>query len=268
MKNTIRFALFFGVFSLLSMTVVHQSHAGVVYIDLFNTEQYLTVQKPAAGNSRSVTNTISSPTSIGGFRTVRLSITNATGTTNPITSFEVGLGTATLSSPNQHRPSFEIIWGGAGGTSGLGGVDVMGGLTNATLANTFVSYGLLASDRTNNTFTWRFTDVSNNIASYSSSFPEYPENEPPNPAIPYSISLASFVGAGSINWNSINFISLSGGGSPGFDVTFAAPLSVQVIPEPGTWAAAGLLLVAAVYIRWRRSRSLATRQAGDAVAAA
>lgn len=267
MKNTSRFALFFGIVSLLSVTVVHQSHAGVVYIDLLNTAQYLTVQKPAAGNSRSVTNTVSSLTSIGGFRTVRLSITNATGSTNPITSFEVGSGTASLSSPNQHRPSFEITWGGAGGTSGLGGVDVMSGLPYANLNNTFVKYSLLSSDRTNNTFTWRFTDVSNNIASYSSSFPEYPESDPPNPAIPYSISLASFAGAGSINWNSINFISLSGGGTPGFDVTFAAPFSTEVIPEPGTWAAAGLLLIAAVYIRWRRSRSLAA-QAEGAVAAA
>jgi hypothetical protein len=40
------------------------------------------------------------------------------------------------------------------------------------------------------------------------------------------------------------------------DLVLGAPFSVTAaaIPEPGTWAAAGLLLLTAVYIRWPFAR--------------
>jgi hypothetical protein len=163
-----------------------------------------------------------------------------------------------MNSPNSHTPSYELKWGGAGGTSGLGGVDVTGGASYFALDSTFVKFSLVTSDSTNNTFTWRFTDTANNVATYASS---YPENVDPNPAINYSIALSSFVGAGLVNWQSINFISLSGVGRAGYDVSFGAPFSVAVVPEPGTWAAASLLVLAALYARWRRSRSAANEDA-------
>lgn len=190
---------------------------------------------------------------------MRVGITSTNGSTNTPTQFEVSSGTAALNSPNNHTPSYELKWGGIGGTNGLGGVDVTGGATNFTLFNSFVNFSLTTSDSTNNTFTWTFTDTASNVATYSSSFPE---NVDPNPAINYSVGLALFSGAGLVNWQSINFISLSGGGRAGYDVSFGAPFSVAAgVPEPGTWAAASLLVLAALYIRWRRSRATLTEQA-------
>lgn len=197
---------------------------------------------------------------------MNLSIRATAGSLTQPTIFEVFSddNTVDLSSPSTHTPSYELKWGGVGGTNGLGGVDFTGGVSYFNLGNTFVRFSLLTSDSTNNTFTWSFTDTANNVATYTSSFPE---NMDPNPAIDYSIGLTSFSGAGLVNWQSINFITLSGTGRAGYDVSFSAPFSVAVVPEPGTWAAAGLLLLSALYVRWRRSRSLAA-QAEGAVAAA
>ncbi|MFM8230920.1 MAG: PEP-CTERM sorting domain-containing protein, partial [Chthoniobacterales bacterium] len=84
-----------------------------------------------------------------------------------------------------------------------------------------------------------------------------PYNSVTNPAQAYAISLNSFIGAGSINWSSINFITLSGGGISSLDMSLGGAFSVnaQPIPEPGTWAAAGLLVLTAFYIRRRRMRA-------------
>ena len=249
----------FGLTALLA-TFAHQAHAGVVtYIDLLDQDQLVEARRSTATNTVTTTSTVASSNSIGGFRTMAVSITSTNGSTNTPTSFEVAAGTAALNSPNNHIPRYELKWGGIGGTNGLGGVDITGGTPNFTLANTLVQFSLITSDSTNNTFTWKFTDTANNVATYVSSFPE---NVDPNPAINYSIALTSFVGAGLVNWQSINFISLSGVGRAGYDVSFGAPFSVAAgVPEPGTWAAAGLLVLSALYVRWRRSRSTSAEEA-------
>jgi hypothetical protein len=106
-------------------------------------------------------------------------------------------------------------------------------------------------------YTWTFRDTNNVTATYASTFPVNA-----TPSINYAISLADFANGGAIDWSSINFITLSGGGVPSLDLVLGAPFSVTAaaIPEPGTWAAAGLLLLTAVYIRWRRSRGAATQE--------
>jgi MYXO-CTERM domain-containing protein len=74
----------------------------------------------------------------------------------------------------------------------------------------------------------------------------------------YNIALSSFTGA--INWNSIDFITFSGGGVAELDLSMSAPFSMETtmmapVPEPGTWAAAALLAGLAGFIHWRRRRA-------------
>ena len=243
---------------LFLLAVARPSDAAVVtYIDLLDTAQLL------ATNNASVTNTVAAPNAIGGFRTMMMTTSGGNPFFGPaIFGVDDTVQDILLSTPVGATSFYEIKWGGAGGTAGLGGVDFTGGITNFTLNNSVVNFTLGYTDQPNN-FTWTFTDTSSNVASYTASFPQL---IPPNPAIDYAISLASFSGAGSVDWTSINFISLSGGGPISLDLTLNAPVSLAAgIPEPGTWAAAGLLLLTAVYVRWRRSRSVV---AEDAPAAA
>ncbi len=230
------------------------SEAGVVtYIDLLDTTQLI------ATNNASVTNTVAASNAIGGFRTMSLTTSGGNPLFGPaIFGVDGSAQEVLLSTPVSATSFYEIKWGGVGGTGGLGGVDFTGGITNFTLNNSVLNFTLGYTDQANN-YTWTFTDTSSNIASYTGSFPTL---IPPNPAITYAISLASFSGGGSVDWSSINFISLSGGGPISLDLTLNTPVSLAAgIPEPGTWAAAGLLLLTAVYIRWRRSRATSTEEA-------
>jgi hypothetical protein len=209
--------------------------AGVVtYIDLLDSAQALT---------NSSTNTIVSANSIGGYRTMALSVT---GSAFPPTFLYVDDTSQQLSlaTPGTRVPSFEVKWGGAGGTNGLGGIDMTGGATNFTLFNSFLNFTIEADLATS--VTWTFIDTLNNVASYAQAIPA-------NPAITYAISLSSFSGAGVVQWTNINFITLSGGGTPGLDLTLSTPITLAAgIPEPGTWAAAALLLGVAAHTVWRR----------------
>ena len=228
------------------------SEAGVVtYIDLLDTTQLI------ATNNASVTDTVTAPNAIGGFRTMMLTTSGGNPFFGPaIFGVDGNAQDVLLSTPSGATSFYEIKWGGAGGTGGLGGVDFTGGITNFTLNNSVVNFTLGTTDQANN-FTWTFTDTSNNIASYTGSFPTL---IPPNPAITYAISLASFSGAGSVDWSSINFISLSGGGPISLDLTLNSPVSLAAgIPEPGTWAAGLLLLGGAAYSIWRRRPNAAEK---------
>jgi hypothetical protein len=150
--------------------------------------------------------------------------------------------------------NFTIKWGGAGGNSGFGPVDFTGALgTNFSLPSSTLNFALRSADAAN-PFTWTFTDVANNTATYAGTFPVHSSA---NPALPYALSLASFSGSGVIDWSSINFISLAGGGVVDLDMGIFAPISVtaQPIPEPGTWAVAALLLGVAAYTMWRRRQN-------------
>jgi len=240
------------------------SRAGVVtYIDMLQTRQTNSTYES------SMTNTVASATSLGNFRTVTTSstgnsINDETSSFRVLTNAPAGPRVA-LTSGLDATANFEMKWGGAGGTTGLGGIDFTGALgTDFSLTKSTLNFSLLTASITN-AVTWTFIDTSNNTATYTQSIPV---NLSPSPAIDYAVSLASFTGSGIIDWTSINFITLSGGGVPSLNMTFAAPFSSMAnnIPEPGTWAAAGILLLAALYIRRRRARS--TDVAGEAPAAA
>lgn len=240
------------------------SQAGVVtYIDLLQTKQ-----TNSTYNS-TVTNTMASATSLGNFRTLTTSstgndINDEASIFRTMTNLPAGPRVA-LTSGLDATASFEMKWGGAGGTAGLGGVDFTGGFgTEFSLIKSTINFSLLTASITN-AVTWTFIDTSNNTATYTQSLPV---NLSPNPAIPYAISLASFTGSGIIDWSSINFITLSGGGVPSLNMTFSAPFSSMAdnIPEPGTWAAAVVLLLAALFIRFRRARG--TDAAGEVPSAA
>jgi len=231
------------------LSSTHMLRADVVtYIDFFNKSQSVST------NNAVVTNSTSSAGAIGGFRTLTLNVSggdpefpqNATATVSSNTQ------RFSLSTPDDTIALFEIKWGGAGGTNGIGPVDFTGGFGIMPLVGSTLNFSLRNSD-VPSPFTWTFTDSSNNVASYAGTFPAKTAT---SPALPYAISIGSFSGAGIIDWTSINFITLSGGGIDSLDMGIFGPVYVSAaIPEPATWAAAGLLLLAAVYIRWRRSRT-------------
>ncbi len=223
----------------------------VTYIDLFTTTQTLNALNSTTNNTVAATN------ALGGYRTFTLSsVDNDTelGNTTMRVSTNAPIGPRfSLSTPTDATSSFEIKWGGVNGTAGLGGVDLRGGIaaTNFSLTSSTLNFLLRSADLANS-YSWTFIDTSSNVASYSSAFPSHSST---NPAISYAISLASFAGSGIVDWSSINFITLSGGGLE-LDLSITAPFSVtaQPIPEPGTWAAGILLASVAAYTAWRRRR--------------
>ena len=234
--------------------------AVVTYIDLFSTLQTNNTYDSSA------TNTSTAAEAVGGFRTLTM-----TSTGNNINDETSRLRTQTnapagprlaLSAGLDAVANYGVLWGGAGGTAGLGGVDFTGGSgTSFNLLTSTLNYSLLTASVAHS-YTWKFTDTIGNEATYSASFPQ---NLSPSPAINYAISLDSFTGANTIDWSSINFISLAGGGVPSLNMTFNGgalgfSVSAAAVPEPGTWTAAGLLLLTAVYVRWRRSRGAATQE--------
>ena len=224
----------------------------VTYIDLLNTTQTNTTY------NSSVTNTIASAGAVGGFRTMTLTstgndINDETTTLRVMTNAAGGGPRMVLSSGNDVTATFQMTWGGAGGTAGLGGIDIFGGLgaTNVDLALSTLNFSLRTADLAS-PYTWSFTDTNNVTATYASTFPVNA-----TPSIDYAISLASFANGGTIDWSAINFITLSGGGVPSLDLVLGNSFSVTAspVPEPGTWAAAGLLVLTAFYIRRRRMRA-------------
>jgi hypothetical protein len=226
--------------------------AGVVtYIDLFDVPDQI-----VATNNATVSNTVASVGAIGGYRTLTLTTSGGNPFFGPvILGIDSSAQELLLNTPSSATSFYDVTWGGVGGTAGLGGVDLTGGATNFTLNNSFLNFTLSFSDQPNN-FTWTVTDTSSNVASYTASFPTLIS---PNPAIAYAVSLASFSGAGTVDWTSINFISLSGGGPISLDLTLASPITLAAgIPEPGTWATAALLLGGAAYTVWRRRKNSAT----------
>jgi len=252
--NTPLLPLLTVIIVLLGLSVPRAQATVVTYIDFLTTTQTLN-----ALNS-TTTDTVTAPAAIGGFRTFTLTSTGndpEVGNTVMRVSTNAPIGPRfILSTPTDATSSFEIKWGGANGTAGLGGIDLQGGLgTNFSLASSTLNFALRSADIAS-IFAWTFTDTSNNVASFSDTLPSHSST---NPAISYAISLASFTGSGIIDWSSINFITLSGGGLE-LDLTLPQPFSVtaQPIPEPGTWAAGLLLLGGAAYTVWRRRKNSAT----------
>lgn len=234
---------------LVATLLAPASHAVLVtnVIDPFTTFQIV------ATNNATVTNTVPA-TSIGGFRTLILSSTGGSTNINTILGIDNTAKELILNTPANATPSFDILWGGAGGTNGLGGFDFGAGQP-LDLLTSILSFSLTSTDQPND-FTWTFTDSLNNSAIYTGTFPALAATNPP---LPFNITLSSFANAGGINWNAIKFVNFSGGDASGVDMTAAAPFQVvaSTVPEPGTWAllATGLALTALALRRKAKSRA-------------
>jgi hypothetical protein len=217
-----------------------------------------TIDAFSNGQSRSVldgtvSNTVLAAGAIGGYRSMTLTAANPDEFgNNTQLSVSPTLNLLSLATPSGATANFTIKWGGLGGTNGLGGIDLIAG--NATPDQSNLKFNLKEADFSSS-FTWVFTDTLSQTASYTGTFPVEAAGAPD---LAFSIALSSFTGA--INWNSINFITLSGGGVANLDLVLSAPITMETtmmapVPEPGTWAAAALLAGLAGFIHWRRRRA-------------
>lgn len=208
-------------------------------IDAFTTAQTVTVLEGTG------TNTTASAGAIGGFRTLSLT---SSGNSDVGTTLNVSSGTTNrlnLSSPTDATASFDVIWGGANGTAGLGGVDITSGWPD--LSGSSLQFKQRSADFASN-FTWTFTDTANKTASYTGVLPV---KASATAATQFSIPLSSFTSQSGFNWTSINFIKLSGGGVLELDFSLTAPMLIATVPEPSTYAMA-LAGAAAALVMARR----------------
>ena len=201
-------------------------------VQVTNLIDNLTTSQSIFTNNASATNTIATAGAIGGYRTMTLTTAGANTTENTGLFVSGTTNRLTLSSPIDTTANFSITWGGAGGNTGLN-ADFGAGQA-LVLSNSFLSFFHRTADQANN-FTWTFTDLANNTATYGGTFPV---KTTALPLTPYSISLDSFTNSGAVDWNAINYITFSGGGVEDLDMTVVAPIQVvaSTIPEPGTWA--------------------------------
>jgi hypothetical protein len=193
--------------------------ASVTIIDNFTTNQSVVVN--GAGNN---TATVASAGSIGGYRTMTLT---SSGNSDDQTSLSVSstANRLALSTPVDATANFTVSWAGADGT-GFGATDLT---PYEELSLHKVKFALRSADFSSN-FTWTFEDISGNSASYTGIFPAE-SSTPPN--LQYEINFADFVNSGSpVDWNAINKISLSGGGTLEVDVSLIG--GVTAVPEPTT----------------------------------
>lgn len=192
--------------------------ASVTIIDNYTTNQTVSVNGEGTASQ-----TIASAGSIGGYRTMTL--TTSGNTNNSVsTSVAVSSNRLSLSTPPDATANFTVSWAGATGT-GFGATDLT---PYEELSLHKLKFALRSADATSN-FTWTFEDISGNSASYTGNFPVESSSLP---NLQYEINFADFVNSGSVNWNAINKISLSGGGTPELDVSLIGGLTA--VPEPTT----------------------------------
>jgi hypothetical protein len=193
--------------------------ASVTIIDNFTTNQSVVVN--GAGNN---TATVASAGSIGGYRTMTLT---SSGNSDDQTSLSVSstANRLALSTPVDATANFTVSWAGADGT-GFGATDLT---PYEELSLHKVKFALRSADFSSN-FTWTFEDISGNSASYTGIFPAELAT-PPN--LQYEINFTEFVNSGSpVDWNAINKISLSGGGTLEVDISLIG--GITAVPEPTT----------------------------------
>ena len=196
------------------------SHATtVMIIDNFTTNQ--SVQVSGVGTN---TQTIASAGSIGGYRTMTLT---SSGNSVDQTSLSVSNTTnrLALSTPVDATANFTVSWAGATGT-GFGATDLT---PYEELSLHKLKFALRSADFSSS-FTWTFEDINGNSASYTGNFPAHSSL---SPNLQYEINYADFVNSGSpVDWNSINKVSLSGGGTLEVDISLVGGLTA--VPEPTT----------------------------------
>lgn len=197
-------------------------------IDAFTTSQTVSVLEGSA------TNTTASAGAIGGYRTLSLT---SVGNPDVGTTLNVSSGTTNrlnLSSPTDGTATFDVIWGGANGTAGLGGVDITSGWPDLTGSS--LQFKQRSADFASD-FTWTFTDTTNKTASYTGTLPVKSSS---TAATQFSIPLSSFTSQSGFNWTSIDFIKLSGGNVLELDFSLTAPMQIVTVPEPSTYALVGV----------------------------
>jgi hypothetical protein len=197
------------------------SHAAsVIIIDNYTTGQTVVVNGEGTSNQ-----TIASAGSIGGYRTMTLT-SSGNDNINVGTSLAIN-GTTnrlSLSSPSDATASFTVMWAGADGT-GFGATDFT---PYEELSLHKLKFALRSADFPSS-FTWTFEDTSENSAFYTGNFLSHSSL---SPNLPYEINFTEFTNSGSIDWNSINKISLSGGGILELDISMVGGLTA--VPEPTT----------------------------------
>ncbi len=228
---------------LVAMGTFSRAHAATFTIDLFTTTQFVSAFNDTG------TSTVAEPGAVGGFRTMSLSSSD-NDDFNSALAVNSAFNRMSLAAPEGAIANYSLLYGGAGGVAGLGGVNVTSG--NPVLTQSAVTFALRSADFPS-AFTWTFTDSLANTATYVGAFPSKSSMTSP---LVFSIPLASFSNAGAVNWTSINFIQLAGGGVSSLDLTLLGPLEIitQAVPEPGTWAVGALLFGGAAFAHWRRRR--------------
>jgi len=210
----------------------------ILVIDPLTTLQSVTVF------SGTTTDTTAAAGAIGGFRTLSITGSDLESSSNLLAS--ASTNRLNLSTPTGATSSFDVIWGGANGTAGLGGVDLTSGWPD--LAGSSLQFKQRSADFASN-FTWTFTDTANKTSSYTGTLPV---KSSATAAAQFSIPFSSFTSQSGFNWTSINFIKFSGGNVLELDVSLTAPMQIVTVPEPSAYALAAIGAAAAFVMARRK----------------
>ncbi|MBJ7327599.1 MAG: hypothetical protein JHC52_09690 [Chthoniobacterales bacterium] len=236
----------------------HTSPATVVVtIDDFKTAQAVT-NGPTGGGPTASTSSIT-PLS---FSQRVLSLSNSEGSTGANSLLQVSTNASNggprlaLSVDAESSAIMSSTWG----TNGLN-YNLAGGLSGAPLTSWLTGHALYYDLRSARPpalpMTWTFTDGAGLTSYYNKDLTPTISPSINNPAVAYAMRLVDFTTAAGFDWNSINFLALTATSAadagPGF--TMVNTIRVAEVPEPGTWAAAALLLGVMALVRYRRVRS-------------